>query len=72
MDQPMLLLLALAVAVAVAALLVARMRTRTPAATSGESMLATSTEGMKICPKCMMGNLWTERSCSACGASLKG
>lgn len=71
MDQ-LLLLLALAVAVAVAAMLLVRMRSRPPAPPPGESMLATSTEGMKICPKCMMGNLWTARSCSACGSALKG
>ena len=34
--------------------------------------LATSTEGMKVCPKCGMGNLWTTRRCTACGNSLKG
>jgi hypothetical protein len=34
--------------------------------------LAVSTEGMKVCPKCGMGNLWTTRRCSACGNSLKG
>ena len=33
---------------------------------------AVSTEGMKVCPKCGMGNLWTERRCSACGNGLKG
>jgi hypothetical protein len=34
--------------------------------------LATSTEGMKVCPKCGMGNLWTERRCSSCGNALRG
>ncbi len=34
--------------------------------------LATSTEGMTICPRCGMGNLWTSRLCSACGNALKG
>ena len=34
--------------------------------------LAASTEGMSICPKCGMGNLWTERTCSACGNKLRG
>ncbi len=37
-----------------------------------ESTLSTSTEGMKVCPKCGMGNLWTERDCSACGNRLRG
>jgi hypothetical protein len=34
--------------------------------------LATSTEGMTICPRCGMGNLWTSRLCAACGNGLKG
>jgi hypothetical protein len=34
--------------------------------------LAVSTEGMKVCPKCGMGNLWTGRRCSACGSPLRG
>ena len=73
MDQSLLLLLALAVAVAVAALVLTRTRAR-PAATGpgGESRLAVSTEGMKVCPKCAMGNLVTARTCSACGSALKG
>ncbi len=34
--------------------------------------LAKSTEGMTICPRCGMGNLWTSRQCSACGKGLQG
>ncbi len=34
--------------------------------------LATSTEGMTICPRCGMGNTWTSRQCSACGKGLRG
>jgi hypothetical protein len=41
-------------------------------ASSPDGGLAVSTEGMKICPKCGMGNLWTERKCSACGNALRG
>ena len=37
-----------------------------------DSGLAVSTEGMKICPKCGMGNMWTGRRCSACGSPLRG
>jgi hypothetical protein len=37
-----------------------------------ESTFAASTEGEKRCPKCGMGNIWTERQCSACGADLAG
>src|SRR5215203_3737854 len=74
MDPTQLLVLALAVAVAVAA--VSFLRSRRLAVERGqppvESPLAVSTEGMKICPRCGMGNLWTERTCSACGTALKG
>jgi hypothetical protein len=74
MDQSYLLLLALLVIVAIASIAVirARIRREAPDAISPESPFAVSTEGMKTCPKCGMGNLWTERRCSACGSSLKG
>jgi ribosomal protein L32 len=74
MDQPMLLALAVAVIVALvsAFLIRARMRRSEPATSPDESPFAVSTEGMKVCPKCGMGNLWTERRCSACGTALKG
>jgi hypothetical protein len=73
MDQ-LLLILLVVVAIAIVALLFSRSRRQTAAAAAppAESPLAVSTEGMKVCPKCGMGNLWTERSCSACGTSLKG
>ena len=73
MDQTYLLALALAVVVVMVAL--ARMSTRPRTAAgeaAGESPIGVSTEGMKICPKCGMGNLWTERRCSNCGLALKG
>ena len=73
MDQSFLLVLVLAIVVAMGALARILTRPRTPAGqAAGESMIAVSTEGMKICPKCGMGNLWTERRCSACGSGLKG
>jgi hypothetical protein len=74
MDQLLLVLLVLAIACAVAALLLGRTRRRALAAAmpAPESPFAVSTEGMKICPRCGMGNLWTERKCSACGSSLRG
>lgn len=37
-----------------------------------ESPFAASTEGEKRCPKCGMGNLWTDRRCVSCGADLPG
>ncbi len=74
MDQTYLLLLAAAVVVAVVAAIAirARMRRDEIEATPGDSPFATSTEGMKVCPNCGMGNMWTDRSCISCGAALKG
>jgi uncharacterized paraquat-inducible protein A len=72
-DQMYLLLLAIAVIVAFAALVVMRARLRTPTTPEGnDSPFGVSTEGMKMCQKCGMGNLWTERRCSACGSPLRG
>jgi hypothetical protein len=74
MDQTYLLVLLLvaAVLVAIGAIALARRRPKQPAADGSDSQLAASTEGMKVCPKCGMGNLWTERRCSACGEALRG
>ena len=74
MDQLLLVLLVMAAAIAIAAILLSRTRRRAELAALGppESQYAVSTEGMKVCPKCGMGNMWTERRCSACGTSLKG
>ena len=36
-----------------------------------ESPFAVSTEGEKRCPKCGMGNLWTDDRCVSCGAHLR-
>ncbi|MFP5342113.1 MAG: hypothetical protein ACLGIJ_04175 [Candidatus Limnocylindria bacterium] len=35
-----------------------------------ENPFAVSTEGMKRCPHCGMGNLVTDRDCAACGRRL--
>lgn len=40
--------------------------------TDPDGGFAVSTEGMKVCPRCGMGNLWTSRQCAACGNGLKG
>ena len=74
MDQSQLLVLALAVAAAVAAVsfLRSRRQARVRAAPPAESQFAVSTEGMKVCQKCGMGNLWTDRTCISCGGPLKG
>jgi hypothetical protein len=73
MDQTYLLALLVAAVVVLVAL--ARITTRPrPSAgeAAGESPIGVSTEGMKLCPKCGMGSLWTERRCSSCGTALKG
>ena len=68
-------LLALAIAAVVGllaiALIINRQRRERDEAT-GESPFATSTEGEKRCPKCGMGNMWTDTTCISCGARLKG
>ena len=74
MDQPT-QLLALLIAVAVLALaigLIANRQRRERRDATGESPFGTSTEGEKRCPKCGMGNLWTDRTCISCGARLPG
>jgi hypothetical protein len=74
MDQPFLIILVAAIVIVMLAL--ARLLTRPARPTSepaaGDSPIAVSTEGMKVCPQCGMGNLWTERTCSSCGANLRG
>ena len=73
-DQTYLTILAVAALVAVIAALAIRQRLRREETrdTPLESPFATSTEGMKICPSCGMGNLWTDRNCISCGSALKG
>lgn len=77
MDQVYLLVLVIAIVVLMLALARILTRPSTPVrqgagAAAVESPLAVATEGMTMCSKCGMGNLWTERRCSACGAGLKG
>jgi hypothetical protein len=74
MDSTYVLVLAIALIVALASVGLIRARIRASAAPpeGTESPFAISTEGMKMCSKCGMGNLWTERTCSACGGRLRG
>ena len=72
MDQTFLLALAVALVVALAALGRLATRPATPSGHAGDTAMGVSTEGMKVCPKCAMGNLWTERTCINCGTKLKG
>jgi len=34
--------------------------------------VAPATEGMKLCPNCGEGNLWTDATCLYCGSKLPG
>ena len=52
-------------------LIMRRVRHQEEEATA-ESPFAASTEGEKRCPKCGMGNLWTDDRCISCGAHLPG
>jgi hypothetical protein len=71
MDQlPALALIGVAAVGLVAVLLIVR-RDRAEAV-ERESPFATSTEGEKVCPNCLMGNLWTDAKCVSCGKPLPG
>jgi len=68
-------LLALTIAVATLAIAIAVIRDRQRRdrqEARQESPYATSTEGEKRCPKCGMGNMWTDRNCISCGSLLPG
>ena len=71
MDQTQLIVLTVAAAIGVLATLVILRRQRRDSEPL-ESPFAASTEGEKRCPKCGMGNLWTDRNCIVCGARLPG
>ena len=73
MEQLFLVALVVAIVVVMVALARIIVRPRAPAeATAADSPIAVSTEGMKVCPRCGMGNLWTESRCITCGAALRG
>ena len=73
MEQLYLAALVLAIVVVMVALARILVRPRSPEGDLAvESPFAVSSEGMKVCPKCGMGNLWTESRCISCKAALKG
>jgi hypothetical protein len=73
MDPLQILGLMGATALGVLAMLVILRRQRREAEDAAhESPYAASTEGAKRCPKCGMGNLWTDPNCIACRARLPG
>jgi len=53
-------------------LILRRQRHEVEADNAPESPYAVSTEGEKRCPRCGMGNLWTDATCISCGAHLPG
>lgn len=73
MDQTQqLLAMTLAAALGILATLAILRRERRATAPPPESPFAASTEGEKRCPKCGMGNLWTDDRCISCGTKLAG
>lgn len=73
MDQTSLLVLVVAIVTATVALGAIATRPRAaPRGAGADSPIGVATEGMKVCPGCGMGNLWTERRCSACRSELRG
>lgn len=72
-QQTQLLALAIAfVVVLIAVVLIFNRQRRERDEATGESPFATSTEGEKRCPKCGMGNMWTDTRCISCGTKLRG
>lgn len=70
-DSQALLALVIVAAIGMAAVILILRRERVDReADEVESPFAASTEGEKRCPKCGMGNLWTDRECISCGAKL--
>lgn len=74
MDETYLPILAIAIVVAAALLVVISIggRRNKDATEPPESPFASSSEGMKVCPRCGMGNIWTDRNCVSCGTALRG
>ena len=74
MEQVVLVGLVLAIVVVMVSLARIVVRPRSPVsdAPAERPSFGVSTEGMKVCPKCGMGNLWTESRCISCSAALRG
>ena len=72
MDQPVILVLIGLAIVGLLATIIIAARQRRANDAEGESEFAVSTEGEKRCPKCGMGNQWTDSTCISCGTPLRG
>ena len=68
MDSTAVFALEIAALVALISLVIILVRGRKP---SRKRPYATSTEGSTRCPRCGMGNAWTDRTCMSCGADLQ-
>jgi hypothetical protein len=73
-DVTLLALAGVAVIGLLAALSIYRRDQRAAEAAAGppETRFAVSTEGMKRCPSCGMGNLVTDSTCASCKKRLAG
>ena len=72
MDQTQLVAITGAAALGILATIFILRRQRHALQPPPESPFAASTEGEKRCPKCGMGNLWTDDRCITCGTKLPG
>ncbi len=74
MDDVILLALGVAALLGLVSALSFLRRDQKAAAAAGpaESRFAVSTEGMKRCPSCGMGNLVSDSTCSSCRKRLPG
>jgi hypothetical protein len=72
LEQAQILAITLAAGVGVLATLGILRKQRGALQPPRESPFAASTEGEKRCPKCGMGNLWTDDRCISCGGKLPG
>lgn len=73
MDQTLVYAIPAALVVVVVALILIIIRQRGEAPPEPtETSLGVSSEGMKRCPHCGMGNLVTDITCSNCGKRLAG
>ena len=70
MDQTTSLVLLVVAALIGVVAVGAILRRASATATTSESPFAASTEGMRRCPNCGVGNLVTESNCSKCGKRL--
>ncbi len=72
MEQTQIIAVVGAAALGILAAIAILRKQRQALAPPQESPFAASTEGEKRCPKCGMGNLWTQDRCITCRTKLPG